>query len=739
MADDKSRAEGDNRVIVYCRLRPPLPQEIAGGFKNIVKDSCRSDPNMVQLTNDKRYFYDGKFEEGSKQEEVFHKVAVPAIENIFLGFNGCVLAYGQTGTGKTHTMVRSTTGEKGIIPRAVDYIFDRIDSTAEMDCAVNLSYVQIYRDRVQDLLNPSTLDALHSLEINRDDHKNVMVIPGLTVREVTGLKQFQSYYEQGNAHRVISATRMNATSSRGHTVLIITVRQTPKVDNGTIGTREGKMFFVDLAGWPPPPPPPPPPPRFRHAGRPVQPARYERFKLTDVDSEIMRDEAKTINASLLSLGTVVQALSNTTSHIPYRNSKLTRLLQDCIGGTSKTSIILTIGTTPAHAQNQLHLFLQMRLCKCRVHFPLFPPSQTLCTGPSDKYTHETMGTLYSGFRASTVKVQARENVKINYTVLSQSMRELLGKYEEHIAKFVEWFKKEDQELVKEYESKHGNIEMDHKVVLEQKGLCLPDRAPVQHVEKMETAACISGSNIADRVLDVKSQWKEEKELEWDAFNTQIAQLRQSQREEEEIDKLMQTHKDELRQAHEQEQELAEYMNVEQERDEWMMLIRSSVTDQSQILSESDELVMARMREIFGMLRAVPTQSDRLYKMLQMIRDYEVPILDFTFILHLSSQSPTVMSTFESPNSTQEKMITFDKELELMRNPFAVSANEIDEARKEFTERAGLRVKEEDRLRNHLDRLQDPNQSNDVAEARLSFKRQLVGWRKTLFASINAAK
>ena len=232
--------------------------------------------------------------------------------------------------------------QKGIIPRCADYIFSRIEKSDPIfKFTVSLNFVQIYLDKLQDLFQPEAPEVTINPETERVE------LPGITEHVVTSAEQFMKMFYFGEKHRVTRATMMNETSSRGHAALIVHIRMEPQDEEGRLSTKIGKLVLVDLAG-------------------------YERFTLTGATG-IAAEEAKKINASLLALGSVVNALADACSdkkgqhHIPYRNAKLTRLLKDCLGGTSVSTIICTVG-------------------------------------PCDKYNQETSGTLYFGWRAMAVKV-----------------------------------------------------------------------------------------------------------------------------------------------------------------------------------------------------------------------------------------------------------------------------------------------------------------------------------------------
>ena len=357
-------AEEPNRIMVYLRIRPAKKGEIdpAAGTTKLL--DIQPDNKSCTLES-KTYSYDWIFDgDNVEQELIFSKVAEPVIGYVFKGFWGTVMVYGQTGTGKSFTMCNFHPTNEGIIPRTMRAVFTRIDSEPDRVYTVCFSFIQIYLDKLQDLFNP---EDRNELKINRDE-KGVS-FPGITEHIVKDADDFKRLYEEGNHYRVVTATKMNPESSRGHAALFIQIKSVPKDDPGG-EVRNGKLFLIDLAG-------------------------YERFSKTGVQEGLMAQEAKTINGSLLALGNCVSALSDKSEHVPWRNAKLTRMLEDAIGGRAKCSIILT-------------------------------------AGPSSEHMHETLGTLYFGSRAMAVKTNAKVAVNIDYKKLAAKLQDMLSQAEGRI-------------------------------------------------------------------------------------------------------------------------------------------------------------------------------------------------------------------------------------------------------------------------------------------------------------------
>lgn len=315
----------DNRILCFLRVRPPNGNERDWFSKSeyqrfLLEREKTPDPDhsIVVRSSGKQYDFDGVFWEDSQQRDVFKITTVPTLENVFAGYCGAVMAYGQTGTGKTHTM-QGYKADRGMIPRCAEYIFNRIDAEKNSKYKVTCNFVQIYLDKLDDLFNPG------APEVQIDPEAERVKLPDITERSLSSAEEMMKYYREGEKHRVTRKTKMNDTSSRGHAALIINIEGTSSSADGPASTKIGKLVLIDLAG-------------------------YERFTQTGISGGIAEQEAKKINSSLLALGAVVNALADKDKHVPFRNAKLTRLLKDCLGGTAKTSIICTVGPCDKYKQ-----------------------------------------------------------------------------------------------------------------------------------------------------------------------------------------------------------------------------------------------------------------------------------------------------------------------------------------------------------------------------------------------------
>lgn len=264
-------------------------------------------------SQEKIFKFDRVFPEESTQIDLYKHIAFPIVEKTLKGYNSTIFAYGQTGTGKTYTMTGSykKPDQKGIIPNAFDHIFTQISrSSEEKSFVVTVTFLEIYNEDVHDLLS-STPNKNLEIRERIDIGVYVKELSGYTVDSVDSIKELM---RRGNRNRITRATLMNDISSRSHAIFTITVEMKNKFDNKTL---VGKLNLVDLAG-------------------------SERLSRTQATGDRLK-EASCINQSLSVLGNVISALlDEKATHIPYRNSKLTRLLQDSLGGNCKTVMIASV-------------------------------------------------------------------------------------------------------------------------------------------------------------------------------------------------------------------------------------------------------------------------------------------------------------------------------------------------------------------------------------------------------------
>lgn len=313
----------DDCVRVCVRCRPLNDTEVKQGCAMCVKvDEVRGSievniPNSHHGEPPKKFTFDMVFGPNSKQVDLYNQAARPIVDFVLEGYNGTIFAYGQTGTGKTFTMegVRAVPELRGIIPNSFAHIFGKI-AKAEGDTRflVRVSYLEIYNEEVRDLLHK---DQNQRLEVKERPDVGVYV-KDLSAFAVNNADDMDRIMTLGNKNRSVGATNMNLHSSRSHAIFSVTVECSEKGPDGKHHVRAGKLHLVDLAG-------------------------SERQAKTGATGQRLKEATK-INLSLSTLGNVISSLvDGKSTHIPYRNSKLTRLLQDSLGGNSKTAMIANIG------------------------------------------------------------------------------------------------------------------------------------------------------------------------------------------------------------------------------------------------------------------------------------------------------------------------------------------------------------------------------------------------------------
>lgn len=264
------------------------------------------------MINKNEFTFDRVFDVNVSQIDVYNVAAKPIIESVMDGFNGTVFAYGQTGSGKTFTMNGPDIEDlemQGIVPRMVRTVFNRIENSSEnIEFTVKVSMMEIYMEKIRDLLDPTK----SNMQIKVDKNKGIYV-HDLTERYIGSDLDVYDIMRIGNDNRKVASTSMNDQSSRSHSIFVMTVHQT-NLDDQTCKT--GILYLVDLAG-------------------------SEKVGKTGAKGHTL-DEAKGINKSLSTLGKVINSLTDGKSkHVPYRESKLTRILSESLGGNARTALIIT--------------------------------------------------------------------------------------------------------------------------------------------------------------------------------------------------------------------------------------------------------------------------------------------------------------------------------------------------------------------------------------------------------------
>ncbi|KZT26445.1 kinesin-domain-containing protein [Neolentinus lepideus HHB14362 ss-1] len=352
--------EGNIQVVIRCRRRSereiqdnsPIIASCGGPLSREVTIETAapvSSLGIVTLPPTRTYPFDAVFGPEADQAMIYNDVVHPLLDEVMQGYNCTLFAYGQTGTGKTYTMQGDLTptpmgnpsAHAGMIPRVLFRLFHQLETSAS-DYSVKISFIELYNEELRDLLAPELAAPLGSvqpmglgqkdnvqsgLKIFEEASKKGVFIQGLEEPSVKDAADALELLARGSHRRQVAATKFNDHSSRSHSVFSITVHTKETSSMGDDLLKVGKLNLVDLAG-------------------------SENIGRSGAENKRAR-EAGMINQSLLTLGRVINALVDKSSHIPYRESKLTRLLQDSLGGRTKTCIIATISPARSNMEETL--------------------------------------------------------------------------------------------------------------------------------------------------------------------------------------------------------------------------------------------------------------------------------------------------------------------------------------------------------------------------------------------------
>ncbi|OBS28151.1 hypothetical protein FPOA_02092 [Fusarium poae] len=319
-------------IRVMCRVRPPLGngegEEAKMSFPDdktsseIVLAGPEEKSSLGQITRKNYPFeFDRVFVPGTQNQEIFGEIS-QLVQSALDGYNVCIFCYGQTGSGKTHTMSSSD----GMIPRATHMIYDTITKLKEKSWEYTMegSFVEVYNEELNDLLTPNDRAAARKLEIRHDEIRKQTTITNCQSVRLDSPSSVEMMLEEAQNNRSVAATKANERSSRSHSIFILKLIG----ENSATGERcEGTLNLVDLAG-------------------------SERLKHSQAEGDRMK-ETQNINKSLSCLGDVIEALGRGSGHIPYRNSKLTHLLQYSLGGNSKTLMFVMVSPLETHLKETL--------------------------------------------------------------------------------------------------------------------------------------------------------------------------------------------------------------------------------------------------------------------------------------------------------------------------------------------------------------------------------------------------
>ncbi|XP_048454913.1 kinesin heavy chain [Rhincodon typus] len=488
-------------IKVMCRFRPLNSAEVLRGDQFIPK--FKGDDSVSLLGQGKPFVFDKVFSPNTTQEQVYSACAKQIVKDVLDGYNGTIFAYGQTSSGKTHTMEGKLHNHQlmGIIPRIAQDIFDHIYSMDEnLEFHIKVSYFEIYMDKIRDLLDVSKTN----LSVHEDKNR-VPFVKGCTERFVSSPEEVMDVIDEGKANRRVAVTNMNEHSSRSHSIFLINIKQE---NMETEKKLSGKLYLVDLAG-------------------------SEKVSKTGAEGAVL-DEAKNINKSLSALGNVISALAEgTKTHVPYRDSKMTRILQDSLGGNCRTTIII-------------------------------------CCSPSSFNDAETKTTLMFGQRAKTIKNTASVNLELTAE---------------------EWKKKYEKEKEKNKSLKNALQHLEMELNRWRNGESVPEDEQIDAKDQKNLEPCDNQATIDNVVPASKITAGERVKLEEEISNL----YKQLDDKDEEINQQSQLTENLKQQMLDQEELLAstrrDYEKIQEELNRLQLENEAAKDEVKEVLQALEELAV----------------------------------------------------------------------------------------------------------------------------------------------------
>ncbi|CAF1178533.1 unnamed protein product [Rotaria sp. Silwood1] len=588
-----SKGGKDESVRVVVRCRPMSDKETDSGCERVVdmdtqrrqvsiqRPRSENTQRMTSSGDDVHNFYfDAVYDWHSKQKDVYEQTARALVDSVLEGFNGTIFAYGQTGTGKTFTMegVRSQPELRGIIPSSFAHIFDSIAHSTSRQFLVRASYLEIYNESIRDLLSR---DQNKRLQLQEHPKEGVHV-HDLSSFITKNSPEIEHVMTTGNLNRSTGATNMNEHSSRSHAIFVITVESSEIGVDGKAHIRVGKLNLVDLAGSE----------RQAKTG-----STGDRFK-----------EATNINLSLSVLGNVISALVDGNSHIPYRDSKLTRLLQNSLGGNSKTIMIATLGPADYNYEESLTTLRYANRAKNIKNQPRIneDPKDALLRKFQEEIARlkEQLEGKGKGDRKSR-RHRNRDGIEIDDDTGDQDDEELFLKEQQdklNDEKRTIMHKKninenEREAMLKQLEDQKKEIEREQE-----------ERRKMQHkIQEMESKLITGGKDIITHTSEQEQAIRQKRRL-----------IAEAERRNREVQQQLEQHEEERRTIHETYTSIKE--EVEDKRSK-----RDKLSKSLKKLEAKKQDIIEKHRSAREELEAEQREIQKQAKLFQLIIENFIPI------------------------------------------------------------------------------------------------------------------
>ncbi|XP_057783910.1 kinesin-like protein KIN-14R [Salvia miltiorrhiza] len=534
--------ETKGNIRVFCRCRPLSKSEVIAGCASVMDFDAAKDGDLGIVVNGstkKIFKFDRVYTPKDDQVDVFADAA-PMVVSVLDGYNVCIFAYGQTGTGKTFTM-EGTEANRGVNYRTLEELFKTANERTETNTySISVSVLEVYNEQIRDLLAIETSKKLEIKQASEGSHH----IPGIVEAKVENIQQVWNVLQAGSSARAVGSNNVNEHSSRSHCMLCITVRSKNLITGECM---KSKLWLVDLAG-------------------------SERLAKTDVQGDRLK-EAQNINRSLSALGDVIFALANKSGHVPYRNSKLTHLLQDSLGGDSKTLMFVQIS-------------------------------------PSDQDSSETLSSLNFATRVRGVELgPARKQVDTNElqrmkTMLDKARQECKSKDEtlkrleenlhnlESKTKGKDQFYKNQLEKLKELE---GQVEL-------KASLHCQSEKQVSHLSEKLKGREESCSKLQQKVVELENKLKQQDESHSTTYQKKVNDL------EKKLTEQMQQSESTCQTLEHKVKELQRKL-TEQEENEECLSLRQKIKELEDKLREQEQQLASRMiSESANQLNSTPVDN-----------------------------------------------------------------------------------------------------------------------------------